>query len=205
MSSRANPNGPNPIRKKQTVNYQAGDLKVKTKEVEYIGGLFKGSLSIFEEPTKAQLNVYTKQVYKNTPYNKSKELTTSGMKGNPIPQNVGDTSPIKHVFYIIKENRTYDQILSDLPQGNGDSSLLLFGRNITPNQHALAEQFVLLDNFYVDAEVSADGHSWSMAAYANDYNEKTWVTSYGGRGGTYDYEGQKKLPLRKVDFYGIML
>ncbi len=198
ISSKANPNGPNPIRKKQAVNYQAGDLKVK--EVEYIGGLFKGTLSIFEEPTENQLTKYTKQVYANTPYNKNKELSTSGMKGNPIPQNVGDSSPIKHVFYIIKENRTYDQVLSDLPQGNGDSSLLLFGRKITPNQHALAEQFVLLDNFYVDAEVSADGHSWSMAAYANDYNEKTWVTSYGGRGGTYDYEGQKNIASPKGGF-----
>jgi phospholipase C len=122
------------------------------------------------------------------------------MQGNPIPKNVGDSSPIKHVFYMIKENRTYDQVLSDLPQGNGDSSLLLFGRNITPNQHAISEQFVLLDNFYVDAEVSADGHSWSMGAYANDYNEKTWVTSYGGRGGTYDYEGQKNIASPKGGF-----
>jgi YVTN family beta-propeller protein len=200
LSSKANPNGPNPIRKKQSVNYQTGDLKTKPKDVEYIGGLFKGSLSIFEEPTAIELAAYTKQVYKNTPYNKNKELSTSGMKGNPIPQNVGDSSPIKHIFYIIKENRTYDQVLSDLPQGNGDSSLLLFGRNITPNQHAVAEQFVLLDNFYVDAEVSADGHSWSMAAYANDYNEKTWVTSYGGRGGTYDYEGQKNIASPKGGF-----
>lgn len=200
LSSKANPNGPNPIKKKQVVNYQAGDLKAKPKEVEYIGGLFKGSLSIFKEPTNLELVELTKQVYVNTPYNKNKELSTTGIEGHPIPKNVGDSSPIKHVFYIIKENRTYDQVLSDLPQGNGDSSLLLFGRHITPNQHAIAEQFVLLDNFYVDAEVSADGHSWSMAAYANDYNEKTWVTSYGGRGGTYDYEGQKNIASPKGGF-----
>ena len=68
-----------------------------------------------------------------------------------------------------------------------------FPRKVTPNQHALAKEFVLLDNFYVDAEVSADGHNWSSAAYANDYVEKNWVTSYGGRGGTYDYEGQKEI------------
>lgn len=200
LSSKANPNGPNPIRRKQSVNYQGGDLKAKPKEVEYIGGLFKGSLSIFKEPNLQELATYTKQVYSNTPYNKNKELSTNGQLGNPIPRNVGDSSPIKHVFYIIKENRTYDQVLSDLPQGNGDSSLLLFGRNITPNQHAVAEQFVLLDNFYVDAEVSADGHNWSTAAYANDYTEKTWVTSYGGRGGTYDYEGQKKIAAPKGGF-----
>ena len=200
LGSKANPDGPNPLKRKQAVNYQGGDLKTKPKEVEYIGGLFKGSLSIFKEPSLQALAVYTKQVYSNTPYSKNKELSTNGQLGNPIPRNVGDSSPIKHVFYIIKENRTYDQVLSDLPQGNGDSSLLLFGRRITPNQHAVAEQFVLLDNFYVDAEVSADGHSWSTAAYANDYNEKTWVTSYGGRGGTYDYEGQKEVASPKGGF-----
>lgn len=200
ISSKANPNGPSPVKKIQSVNYQAGDLKAKPAEVEYIGGLFKGNISVFKEPTLNELKIHTKQVYNNTPYRKNKELSTSGIQGNPIPHHVGDSSPIKHVFYIIKENRTYDQVLSDLPQGNGDTSLLLFGRQITPNQHALAEQFVLLDNFYVDAEVSADGHSWSMAAYANDYNEKTWVTSYGGRGGTYDYEGQKKIASPKGGF-----
>ena len=100
---------------------------------------------------------------------------------------------------ILEYNGMYNWT-HDLPQGNGDSSLLLFGRNITPNQHAISEQFVLLDNFYVDAEVSADGHSWSMGAYANDYNEKTWVTSYGGRGGTYDYEGQKNIASPKGGF-----
>jgi hypothetical protein len=84
-------------------------------------------------------------------------------------------------------------VLGDVKEGNGDPSLCLFGEKVTPNQHALAREFVLLDNFYVDAEVSADGHNWSSAAYANDYVEKTWVSSYGGRGGTYDYEGQKEI------------
>jgi phospholipase C len=102
---------------------------------------------------------------------------------------VGDPSPIKYVFYIVKENRTYDQVLGDMPQGNGDTSLVLFGKNITPNQHKLANEFVLLDNFYVDGEVSADGHNWSLSANAVDYLEKTWPTSYGGRGGTYAAEG----------------
>jgi phospholipase C len=92
-------------------------------------------------------------------------------------------SPIKYVFYIIKENRTYDQILGDVPTGNGDSTLCLFGRKVTPNEHALAKQFVLLDNFYVDGEVSADGHNWCDAAYATDFVEKTWPTHYGRRGG----------------------
>ena len=80
-----------------------------------------------------------------------------------------------------------------MPTGNGDSTLCLFPGRVTPNQHAIAEQYVLLDNFYVNAEVSADGHNWTMAAYANDYVEKTWPTSYGDRGGSYDYEGSKEI------------
>ena len=94
---------------------------------------------------------------------------------------------------MIKENRTYDQVLGDMKAGNGDASLCLFGEDVTPNQHALAREYVLLDNFYVDAEVSADGHNWSMAAYATDYVEKTWPTNYSQRGRTYDYEGSKKI------------
>jgi hypothetical protein len=118
----------------------------------------------------------------------------------PIPMKVGSPSPIKYVFYVIKENRTYDQVLADVKGGNGDTSLLLFGKNITPNQHKLAESFVLLDNFYVDAEVSADGHNWSMGAYANDYLEKTWPTSYGSRGGTYGGEGEREIANNKAGF-----
>jgi hypothetical protein len=83
--------------------------------------------------------------------------------------------------------------LGDLSRGNGDSTLTLFGENVTPNHHELARNFVLLDNFYVDAEVSADGHNWSMGAYATDYVEKTWPTFYSGRGGTYDYEGSRDI------------
>jgi hypothetical protein len=106
------------------------------------------------------------------------------------------------VFYIIKENRTYDQVLGDMPEGNGDTSLCLFGEKITPNLHALAKEFVLLDNFYVDAEVSADGHNWSMGGYADDYLEKTWPTSYGGRGGSYDGEGNRAIATIKGVYLG---
>jgi phospholipase C len=89
-------------------------------------------------------------------------------------------SPIQHVLYIIKENRTYDQVLGDEPRGDGDARLAIFGRKVTPNHHALAETFVLLDNLFCDGEVSEDGHSWSNSAYATDYNEKTWPVTYGG-------------------------
>ncbi|SFD63051.1 40-residue YVTN family beta-propeller repeat-containing protein [Chitinophaga sp. CF118] len=192
FSSMANPYGPNPLRKKEDVEYQAGDRN-RPKEVQYIGGLFKGTLSIVSEPTEKQLAIFSQQVYKNTPYTKEKESITEGEPGNPIPMKTGAASPIKYVFYIIKENRTYDQVLGDMKEGNGDSSLVLFGEQVTPNLHKLSREFVLLDNFYVDAEVSADGHNWSTAAYATDYLEKTWPTSYGGRGGDYDGEGNRAI------------
>lgn len=179
----------------KTLAYQKG-----AKKQEYIAGLFRGTLSVFSEPTDAQLGKYSSLVYENSPYNKNNELTAPGEKGNPIPMKIGDPSPIKHVFYIIKENRTYDQVLGDMPEGNGDSSLCIFGEKITPNLHALAKEFVLLDNFYVDAEVSADGHNWSMGGYATDYLEKTWPTSYGGRGGTYDGEGNRAIANNKGGF-----
>jgi YVTN family beta-propeller protein len=199
MSSMANPYGPNPVAKKQQVNFQRGDEN-KPVEVQYIGGLFKGSLSFIDFPNPAQLGSYAQQVYANTPYSKAKELIAEGEPNNPIPQKVGDVSPIKYVFYIVKENRTYDQVLGDVPGGNGDTSLVLFGEKITPNQHKLAKEFVLLDNFYVDGEVSADGHNWSLGAYANDYLEKNWVTSYGGRGGGYDAEGTREIANNKNGF-----
>ena len=97
--------------------------------------------------------------------------------------------PIKHIIYIIKENRTYDQILGDESAANGDPSLTMYGRSITPNEHKLAEQFGILDNFYDSAEVSGDGHVWSNAAITSDYTEKTWQQSYRGRERDYDYEG----------------
>ncbi len=186
-SSFANPKGPNPY-------------IPRTDTTQYIGNLFKGSLTMIDEPDETALKVYTQAVYKNTPYSKKLELQYSGQEGNPIPQKVGDPSPIKYVFYVIKENRTYDQVLGDMPEGNGDPGLCLFPENVTPNQHALARNFVLLDNFYVNAEVSADGHSWSTAAYANDYVEKTWPTSYGSRGGTYDYEGSRSIAFPSEGF-----
>ncbi|SOD94795.1 bifunctional YncE family protein/alkaline phosphatase family protein [Spirosoma fluviale] len=192
FSSKANPKGPNPVRTR-TPQQVGPNPQANPGPVEYIAGLFKGTLSIIDTPDVETLAAYSRLVYANTPYTKSKELRAEGEAGNPIPMRVGDKSPIKYVFYIIKENRTYDQILGDMKEGNGDAALCLFPEKVTPNQHALAKEFVLLDNFYVDAEVSADGHNWSSAAYANDYVEKNWVTSYGGRGGTYDYEGQKEI------------
>jgi len=182
-SSAANPLGPQPFQKDNNIGEHVG--QTKKSRIQYIGGLFKGVLSFIDKPDPAQLKTYTEQVYANTPFTDKRTALADGEDGNPIPRKVGDTSPIKYVFYIIKENRTYDQVLGDMPQGNGDSSLCIFGREVTPNQHTLAGDFVLLDNFYVDAEVSEDGHNWSMAAYATDVIEKTWPTNYGSRGPSY--------------------
>ncbi len=175
LSSQANPDGPNPTMKK------------KPNE-QYIASLFRGTLSIIDMPSTKQLAKYSEQVYGNSPYAEPKTKKKLCDKNNPIPYLSAKKSPVKYVFYIIKENRTYDQVFGDIVEGNGDSSLTLFPQAITPNHHALAKEFVLLDNFYADAEVSADGHNWSMAAYATDYVEKTWPTLYGERGGRYDFE-----------------
>jgi YVTN family beta-propeller protein len=199
LSSMANPYGPNPSVSGQTVTYQQGG-KEHTIKVQYIAGLFRGTLNILTYPDARQLSVMSEAVFNNIPYTKKNELVSAVPEGNPVPRKVGDPSPIKYIFYIIKENRTYDQVLGDMPEGNGDPSLTLFGEGITPNHHAIAREFVLLDNFYVNGEVSADGHNWTMGAYATDYLEKTWPTSYGGRGGSYEGEGTREIANNKNGF-----
>ena len=140
--------------------------------------------------TPRALAAHTARVIELSAYTDAKKLTPAGAPAaSPIPRRVGDPSPIKHVFYVIRENRTYDQVLGDLEQGNGDPTLTIFGEDVTPNAHALAREFVLFDNFYVDAEVSYDGHAFSTGAYATDVVEKLWPTNYGRRGGVYLSEG----------------
>lgn len=176
LTSMANPRGPIP-----------GD---RGAEGQYIGGMLQGALSILPMPDKATLKSYTARVYDITAYSDRIKLTPANAPpDSPIPAQVGARSPIKHVFYVIRENRTYDQVFGDLPQGNGDASLAIFGEQITPNAHALAREFALFDNFYVDAEVSYDGHAFSTGAYATDVVEKLWPTNYGGRGAVYLSEG----------------
>jgi YVTN family beta-propeller protein len=147
-----------------------------------IKSLQRGSVEIVNTANlRADLKQFTKKVLENTPYNDSL-LAQAKEPAQPtiVPSSVGAGSPIKHILYIIKENRTYDQVFGDMPRGNGDPRLTIFGRKVTPNQHALADQYVLLDNLYCDGEVSEDGHSWSNAAYATDANEKQWPITYGG-------------------------
>jgi DNA-binding beta-propeller fold protein YncE len=146
------------------------------------GNNLTGLLSFLDTPNRAKLSEYTKQVIENSPYRDELLLKTDFKGATVIPTEAGKRSPIEHVLYIIKENRTYDQVFGDVPKGNGDPSLVLFGRNVTPNHHAIAEQFVLLDNLYCNGEVSQDGHPWSTAAYATDFGQRAWTLSYSKHG-----------------------
>ena len=174
--SQANPGGPRPDRP-------------MTPQTEYTPGIQRGSLSIINVPDEAQLKILTRRALAASPY-RDELLERAPGPGTVIPTQPGGATPIRHVIYIIKENRTYDQVFGDIPEGNGDPSLVLFGEEVTPNQHRLARQFVLFDNFYATADVSADGHNWSMGALASDYVQKLWPSTYGGRRAIYDYEGQ---------------
>ena len=157
---------------------------------QYSGGMMQGAISFVPMPDTSALAAMTKRVYALTPYTDAGRLAPpDAPRASSIPREVGGASPIRHVFYIIRENRTYDQVLGDAPAGNGDPNLALFGEKVTPNAHAITRQFVLFDNFYVNAEVSYDGHAYSTAAYATDFVEKMWPTNYGGRGGLYLSEG----------------
>ena len=123
------------------------------------------------------------------------KLTAEVLRSNLMEGRTGEISfqsgknPIRHVIYVIKENRTYDQIFGDIREGNGDPSLVMYGEAITPNEHKLARQFGVIDNFYDSGEVSGDGHVWSTSAITSDYTEKTWEIDYRGGQRTYDYEG----------------
>lgn len=185
LMSKANVRGPNPAAPPP-----------RTVE-EYIGGLFQGTLSAIEPPSPTQMARHTKAAFACSPLRE--DLAPTGKPrtaDNPIPVKVGDPSPIKHCIYIIKENRTYDQVFGDMKEGNGDPNLCIFPEKVTPNHHALARQFVLLDNFYVESEVSADGHEWSMAAYATDFVEKTWPLLYrGSREGKLKYPSEGSLTI----------
>jgi hypothetical protein len=165
---KANPQGPRP------------DLPHGKTVVQYIGGLFRGTLSVIDLPDPTRMTRFSKQAYDCSPLKADQGVTAEPDPGNPVPKKVGDPSPIKHCIYIIKENRTYDQVFGDMKEGNGDPELCIFPEKVTPNHHKLVREFVLLDNFYVDGEVSADGHQWSMGAYCTDFVEKVWPLVYRG-------------------------
>jgi len=172
LTGQANPRGPSAVS--------------PAADGQFAGQLLQGAISVVDVPDAAALKAYTARVVSLSAYTDARKLAPGGAPlDSPVPAKVGSPSPIKHVFYVIRENRTYDQILGDMDGGNGDPNLAIFGEEVTPNAHAIAREFVLLDNFYVDAEVSYDGHAFSTGAYATDVVEKLWPTNYGGRGGVY--------------------
>jgi DNA-binding beta-propeller fold protein YncE len=159
--------------------------EVRHHEHPYIPTLLRGSIARLNiASTLGKLDELTRTVEHDNLFRNDVSRNDSG-----TIQFAGGKNPIKHVIYVIKENRTYDQILGDLKAGDGDASLTMYGADITPNEHKLALQFGVLDNFYDSGEVSGDGHLWSTAAITSDYNEKTWQIAYRGKERTYDFQG----------------
>ncbi|HEY8912191.1 bifunctional YncE family protein/alkaline phosphatase family protein [Lacisediminihabitans sp.] len=151
-----------------------------TAENQYTGSMITGTLSSFDIPTGDRLRKATRQVESNN--------SSVAAQGEVIPRKPGQPSPIKHVIYIVKENRTYDQVLGSLGRGNGDASLNLFGDESAPNFRSLSKQFTTIDNFYADAEVSANGWNWVTSANSNPYAEQMWPANYSGRKAPYPSE-----------------
>jgi DNA-binding beta-propeller fold protein YncE len=170
--SHANPDGPNPNR------WPVTSLKTT---MQYVASIQGGSASILGSYDDKQLESWTQTVMANTAFRDTQLDHAETPAGNPVPGVAGSKTPIKHVILLMKENRTYDQVLGDLKEGNGDPNLVLFGENITPNHHALAREFVLLDNFYVNADVSSDGYYWTTAAISPDSNQRLWPMEYARR------------------------
>ena len=178
--------GPNPEGCRNTTSKQRGALDDCYAQNEYILQLNKGGFETIPTPGAEELASLTKQVAENDHYvsdaqRAANEKTMAFLHAH-----------IKHVIYIIKENRTYDQVLGDLPEGNGDPKLAVLGRAISPNHHQIAQQFVDLDNFYCSGDVSGEGWNWSTAARATDVVENTYPVNYAERGLTYDYEGENR-------------
>jgi DNA-binding beta-propeller fold protein YncE len=160
---------------------------------------YLGSVSIIPAPDRERLETHSRQVAENN----RQDLALAGLEpprpntqALAVPERHGEPSLIKNVIYIIKENRTYDQVFGDIAEGNGDPRLLLFGREVTPNQHALADEFVLLDNFYCSGVLSADGHAWATEAYATDYLER----QFGGFVRSYPFDGDDPLAYATSGF-----
>ncbi|MBV9303745.1 MAG: bifunctional YncE family protein/alkaline phosphatase family protein [Acidobacteriaceae bacterium] len=179
--SHPNPNGPNPsVRGRGAPN----------PKIQYVARIQTGTAEFVPAVADEQLSSYSNTVLQNSPYRDDLvygEITDA--QEAHFARTQEHAAPIQHVIYIIKENRTYDQVLGDMEKGNGDKSLNLFGEQVTPNLHQLAREFILYDNFYENSDVSADGHNWAAAAIAPDYTVKLWPNNYAQRRHTYDFEG----------------
>jgi DNA-binding beta-propeller fold protein YncE len=161
-----NPNGPNPF---GTGNYLT----------TYLPSAIRGSVGVMNVPGKSALAKMTPVAVK--------QMVPADRTQAPANTPLRPNGPIKHVFFIVKENRTYDQILGDLGRGDGDPKLELFNSDVTPNAHALANRFPLVDHLYANSEASIDGHFWTSAGAVSDYVQKNWMQNYGGRGRPYDF------------------
>ncbi len=156
---------------------------------QYAGSMMVGTLSTVELPVgNGQLRKWTEQVARNAGFDSHGDVRAQGQSSVIVPGNAGQRSPIQHVIYVVKENRTYDQVFGSLGKGNGDPRLNLFGPESAPNARTLENNYVTLDNFYADAEVSAQGWNWTVAANSNPYSEQVWPGNYSGRGAPYPSE-----------------
>jgi YVTN family beta-propeller protein len=177
-----------------------GERKIKGNVVfGYNSHDHQGTVSLVKLPTAAELAAHTKRVLENNRQTEAMSALSPprpDAQPRPVPERHGEPSVFKHVVYIIKENRTYDQVFGDIERGEGDPSLCIFGREITPNQHKLAEEFVLLDNFYCSGVLSADGHQWTNEAYVSDYLEK----AFGGFPRSYPYPGSDAMAYSPTGF-----
>lgn len=186
VRSYPNPRGPNPT-VHAAVEHE-GERQVRKDE--YVASIQKGTVGFLPQPGPDEIHAFTQTVLENSPY---RDEIIYGPMTDAQEAHFARTrehdSPIQHVIYVIKENRTYDQVLGDIAKGNGDSSLTLFGEQVTPNLHKLAQDYILYDNFYENSDVSADGHNWASAAIAPDYTMKLWPSEYGHRNKVYDFEG----------------
>ncbi|HKF52322.1 MAG TPA: hypothetical protein VKB26_08425, partial [Candidatus Acidoferrales bacterium] len=178
--------GPNPEGCRNTTSIARGGLDGCYSQNEYILQLNKGGFEAIPTPGGDQLKSLTKQVAENDHYESDSQRAANEKTMEFLRQH------IKHVIYIIKENRTYDQVLGDLPEGNGDPKLTVFPKALGPNHHQIAQQFVDLDNFYCSGDVSGEGWNWSTAARATDIVENTYPINYADRGLTYDFEGEDR-------------
>jgi YVTN family beta-propeller protein len=169
--------GPNPLGPEPTTPEDSDDLINRT---QYLPLLNIGQAGIGDFPTARSLPALTAQA--------DRQVVPSNAVTTPPPDTpLRAGGPVKHVFYIVRENRTYDQIMGDDPRGDGDPKLTLFGEQVTPNAHALAQRFPLLDHVYANSEASIDGHFWTAAAKVSDYVHKAWFQNYAGRERPYDF------------------
>ncbi len=160
----------------------------QSQKFDYIGQTLDGYISFVTLGDSKRLADWTAQVRRNTPFRVANVQSTIVKSDSIVPDVTSKGSPIKHVLYVVMENRTYDQVFGDIKEGNGDPYLCMYGEKVTPNRHKLAREYTLLDNLYCNGEVSYDGHSWCDAAIATDAMQRQWTSGYSGHGDVFNSE-----------------